>query len=516
MSDTRQRQMKQYHAPRQGTSTLRAVTENVATLKRSNTYAAAALEGNPQHSLNDGAYEGFYELVLHKEGHLDQPLSMQDPGLPDLEASQSTSFKHEDEEVEVLDSDHLYRRIILPETVYADAIVAPLRACAVMAGTKDTAGKWKPITSILMAYLQLAIVYVGVVFLLMMAWTAIKEEQLDHHRRRERVMALSHLHPKVMDRELFQESGHANQKNVSHHEGDLVGQMAQAPHWTKMEWEEWEAPPKEMVWQIGSAIYFCQDVIDLHVKHLIHTGNRWYKMFVGIILLIWCLKMWVEFVETWELCCTVIFCPVALKADEMVQYVDEKGELRARICSITKSLKGVILLSVLVPKIVINFILAFVGTQFLLGNALRDSVEELLLATIELAFVLEFDELVYAAITSWQKKQLMEKCDLPEIELGYFGRSEVFFGEPTRILILVGMAVLLTYLHFETEIYVSVVLPIVQPTSEEHRVYKGCCNFYRYLQSGGGHPVHLYHHSICAEYMEWLEQHNHEAPFLAS
>ena len=59
---------------------------------------------------------------------------------------------------------------------------------------------------------------------------------------------------------------------------------------------------------------------------------------------------------------------------------------------------------VLLPKLALNIVVAYIGSVFLLYNDLDDELQQILLKTIEMAFILEMDELVFHAFASHHKK----------------------------------------------------------------------------------------------------------------
>ena len=77
----------------------------------------------------------------------------------------------------------------------------------------------------------------------------------------------------------------------------------------------------------------------------------------------------------------------------MVEEDEDEGDLKVH--GMSPVMKLSVFALIFVPKITLNIMVAVIGAEFLMFNDLDDDLQEILLKTIEMAFILEMDELIF-------------------------------------------------------------------------------------------------------------------------
>merc|ERR1719281_692991 len=142
-------------------------------------------------------------------------------------------------------------------------------------------------------------------------------------------------------------------------------------------------------------------------------------------------------------------------------------------------LKLFLTLIIILPKLALNIYVLYIGCLFLLFNDLDDALQDILLKTIELSFILEMDELVFEAFTSHAKKQQLGQIEMPIVKERGLTRIMSRYGEFPRFLILVGIVsylIMTVNNHDKAESTLTV---------KQEGVIEGCCNFMQYLKGAG-------------------------------
>ena len=80
-------------------------------------------------------------------------------------------------------------------------------------------------------------------------------------------------------------------------------------------------------------------------------------------------------------------------SEKMVEEDEDEGDIKVHGMSVVMKLS--VFSIIFLPKIVLNIMVAVIGAQFLMFNDLDDDLQEILLKTIEMAFILEMDELIF-------------------------------------------------------------------------------------------------------------------------
>jgi len=168
-----------------------------------------------------------------------------------------------------------------------------------------------------------------------------------------------------------------------------------------------------------------------------------YEAFLLLVLIIWLLIVIGEVrnVFAWWL---VLWC--IPNNDSVVN----KTETTITIPSISRHHKIIIALMVLAPRTLIICFLSYIGTDFLI---IADSYSDLILNSVALGFLIEVDEMLFAAVTSQTTKDNISKLDALEGEHGCFKWCIKLSHFPTSIplvFFVVLMAIAqISYAYYE-------------------------------------------------------------------
>jgi len=257
--------------------------------------------------------------------------------------------------------------------------------------------------------------------------------------------------------------------------------------------QNWELYP-DSVWRRDSMVWFCHDIIYGKAKHVNELGPIWY-MFSWVVLVIWFSYMLFEMRECFKLKLMIWNVPT-VPAQDMVTNNKEEGKIVVN--GLSMGVKGIVTLIVLLPKLALNLIVAYIGCVFLLYNDLDDDLQEVLLKTIEMAFILEMDELVFEAFASTPKKQQLSQVEMPPVVEKGMWRVLSVYGEFPRFMICIGLASYLS-IKINTDEHARMTL-----TPKQTGVIEGCCNFMQYLK-GAGKKTPLAEGNPCTSFRENYE-----------
>jgi hypothetical protein len=257
--------------------------------------------------------------------------------------------------------------------------------------------------------------------------------------------------------------------------------------------QNWELYP-DSVWRRDSMVWFCHDIIYGKAKHVNELGPIWY-MFSWVVLVIWFSYMLFEMRECFKLKLMIWNSPT-VPAQDMVTTNKEEGKIMVN--GLSMGVKGIVTLIILLPKLALNLVVAYIGCVFLLYNDLDDDLQEVLLKTIEMAFILEMDELVFEAFASTPKKQQLSQIEMPPVVEKGLWRTLSLYGEFPRFMICIGLASYLS-IKINTDEHSRATL-----TPKQAGVIEGCCNFMQYLK-GAGHKVPLADGNPCSSFREGYE-----------
>merc|ERR1719324_582777 len=175
--------------------------------------------------------------------------------------------------------------------------------------------------------------------------------------------------------------------------------------------QNWTAFP-DTSWRRESMVWFCPDIIYGKAKHVNELGVVFY-MFNWVVLLIWFAYMLNELRESWKLKMLIWDVP-SVSVIDMV--IIDKEEGRINVAGLSIGVKLFLSFIIIIPKLALNGYVLYIGCLFLLSNDLDDALQDILLKTIELAFILEMDELVFEAFTSHAKKQQLGQIEMPIVK----------------------------------------------------------------------------------------------------
>jgi len=224
-------------------------------------------------------------------------------------------------------------------------------------------------------------------------------------------------------------------------------------------------------------------------------GETW-NVFSWVVLVIWFSYMVTElrdcvkfYAMTWS--------TATVGADEMIGPEGKDGEIQVKgICT---ELRYILTIFLVIPKLLLNIYVAYIGACFLMFNDMEDDLQGILLSTIEMAFILEMDEIIFEAFSSHQKKVQLGKIEMPIIS--YRGCLRVFgtYGEFPRLVVIICLAsYLATVMHTE-----SAAAKVLTP--KQSGVIEGCCNFMQYLK-GSGKKTALADGNPCSSFRENYEE----------
>jgi len=258
--------------------------------------------------------------------------------------------------------------------------------------------------------------------------------------------------------------------------------------------QNWTAFP-ETTWRRESMVWFCHDIIYGKAKHVNELGETWTK-FSWVVLVIWFSYMLSELRACGQLW-SVTWDTPTVPVDQMVEEDEEEGDLKVH--GISLPLKVLITALVVLPKLILNFTVAYVGAIFLMFNDLDDDLQEILLKTIEMAFILEMDELIFEAFASAPKKAQLEKIQLPIIRVKGISRVFSTYGELPRLVVILCIATCCALYMHQQAFEINVLTP------KQSGVIEGCCNFMEYLK-GAGQKTQLAEGNPCSSFREGYEE----------
>jgi hypothetical protein len=264
--------------------------------------------------------------------------------------------------------------------------------------------------------------------------------------------------------------------------------------------QNWNLYP-ENEWKRESMVWFCHDMISGPKGQHGYKGKAGhvnqltiqYFVFQWVVLLVWLANIMIELRAIWHLKHLIVDIPSVQSYSDIIgeggieggQADDPEGEDRetqggdgeTKVEGLPLSLKLLLIIIILIPKFYITCLLCSAGVTFLLGNDLEDDMQNMLLNTIGLVFVLEFHSLIYAAFASQQKKQQLSSLTFPSyVDKGVM-RVITRYGDVPRLAALVAAT---TILMLNMSLDKNSIL-----TPRDAGTIEGCCNFMQYLKGAG-------------------------------
>jgi len=192
-----------------------------------------------------------------------------------------------------------------------------------------------------------------------------------------------------------------------------------------------------------SMVWFCHDVIYGKAKHVVELGADW-NIFSWVVLFIWISYMTAEM----RSCLVLTILTWSTKGVPMDAMVSMQQDDKIVMRGINTKIKVAMTLVVILPKFMMNVYVAIIGCQFLMFNDLEDEMQEILLKTIELAFILEMDELIYLAFVSSEQKEQVRAIEVPPAKFQGFSAVLASFAElPRFVMLLLLVSCLPLYMH---------------------------------------------------------------------
>jgi len=257
--------------------------------------------------------------------------------------------------------------------------------------------------------------------------------------------------------------------------------------------QDWSIYP-DTEWRRMSMVWFCHDVIYGKAKHVVELGADW-NIFSWVVLFIWISYMTAEM----RSCLVLTILTWSTKGVPMDAMVSMQQDDKIVMYGINTKIKVAMTLVVILPKFMMNVYVAIIGCQFLMFNDLEDEMQEILLKTIELAFILEMDELIYLAFVSSEQKEQVRAIEVPPAKFQGFSAVLASFAElPRFVMLLLLVSCLTLYMHRDS--HEQKIL-----TARQEGVIEGCCNFMQYLK-GEGEKVALAAGNPCSIFREAIEE----------
>jgi len=177
------------------------------------------------------------------------------------------------------------------------------------------------------------------------------------------------------------------------------------------------------------------------------------------------------------------------KLDAAVQNMEIKGmSLRDKL---------VITTVVIIPIIFLNVYITVIGYRFIFENDYEDELQNLLLNTMELAFVVETDTILYGALVADAKKFQIKAVTVPSVELRHSRLLLYRYSEVLSFLGVLCFALLLGANH----------LSHLDNSLNERQagIMEGCCNFMQYVKGDGKSRVALAAGNPCTSFRSMYE-----------
>eukprot|EP00441_Pelagodinium_beii_P000553 CAMPEP_0197681880 /NCGR_PEP_ID=MMETSP1338-20131121/95617_1 /TAXON_ID=43686 ORGANISM="Pelagodinium beii, Strain RCC1491" /NCGR_SAMPLE_ID=MMETSP1338 /ASSEMBLY_ACC=CAM_ASM_000754 /LENGTH=289 /DNA_ID=CAMNT_0043263279 /DNA_START=153 /DNA_END=1022 /DNA_ORIENTATION=- len=154
-----------------------------------------------------------------------------------------------------------------------------------------------------------------------------------------------------------------------------------------------------------------------------------FQSFVVIILMIWWMSVfteWRDLIDWWVI---LLFIPIEKPG---VSAYHRAHDDHLEVTAMPINVKAFTILLNLLPRTLVGVTVAFVGTDFLITS---DSYLDLILNSVALAFLIEIDEMLFAALMSQHEKEDIEICGSIEVKHQCFGFFDTLvFNFPTPLL----------------------------------------------------------------------------------
>lgn len=247
-------------------------------------------------------------------------------------------------------------------------------------------------------------------------------------------------------------------------------ELWQAQNWTENDGTFWERM---------SLSWFCHDVIYGKANH-VNQIDMHYFVTGFVFLFLWFAYMLMHFRETLQNLDLVWSLPNMSGADRVVA-TDQKAS--DGIID-TYDIKGIpvrdkifLIVVVILPRLCLDALILYIGVQFTFNNDADDHLQEILLRTMELAFMMETDQILFGSFVSDKKKDQLRNMTLPREEKR--GLSLVFYrySEMLLFLVLLAACIIMGIGRYDTL--------TSRLTTRQEGIIEGCCNFMQYVRGRG-------------------------------
>jgi len=151
-------------------------------------------------------------------------------------------------------------------------------------------------------------------------------------------------------------------------------------------------------------------LVQKYVKDLDSITTEYYFVFLVVILLIWVMCMLEELrvIISWWM--VLVFFPTRPQNGKpAVEILDD----RVRVHAIPRTHKIATLVLNLGPRTAICILLSYIGSVFLIR---ADDYSELILNSVALGFLIEIDNMLFAAVSQEREKDMVDSCEPLEVK----------------------------------------------------------------------------------------------------
>lgn len=158
--------------------------------------------------------------------------------------------------------------------------------------------------------------------------------------------------------------------------------------------------------------------------------------FLLLVLVIWGLTILAEVRESCNALMTTIYLPGGRTTVDRTKH-------KITIRSMSACVKLSILLLIMLPRIVICFLLAYIGTEFLV---VTDNYSDLILNCVALGFLIEIDEAIFSGLATEAEKRDLEKLENIEADIAHRNHLSECHLHHSTLCYMVGVIFLAVFI----------------------------------------------------------------------
>jgi len=238
------------------------------------------------------------------------------------------------------------------------------------------------------------------------------------------------------------------------------------------------------IWNLVADIKFCTKTLTDIVPYW-NAMDEWFMVATCAVFFIFYAKVLQEMRENWDM-----FTQLSIPF-EGGKMVHSHGDL-IHIKGYTGECKLAMFFMVFLPKLCVAVGIAIIGSFYLLANSVSSDLQELLISTIELMFLLEVDEIFFESFTNVMKKEELEKTKLPRVTVTSSGVKWISLTEFLGCVFCISMMFALLFGTFDARLNL---------TAHNQQVIEGCCNLENFLNGRGKWEIMRYENE-CREFRE--------------